>query len=69
MKTFETIQTELRAGTTTCERLTGEYLGTIEAGSGLNAFLSVFSEKAVAQARLVDRKLADGTAGKLAGMA
>ena len=68
MKTFETIQTELRAGTTTCERLTGEYLGTIEAGSGLNAFLSVFSEKAVAQARLVDRKLADGTAGKLAGM-
>jgi aspartyl-tRNA(Asn)/glutamyl-tRNA(Gln) amidotransferase subunit A len=68
MKTFETIQTELRAGTTTCEHLTGEYLGAIEAGSRLNAFLSVFPEKAIAQARRVDRKLADGTAGKLAGM-
>jgi aspartyl-tRNA(Asn)/glutamyl-tRNA(Gln) amidotransferase subunit A len=68
MKTFETIQTELRAGTTTCEQLTGEYLGVIEACSGLNAFLSVYPEKAIAQARSVDRKLADGTAGKLAGM-
>ncbi|MCX6144682.1 MAG: Asp-tRNA(Asn)/Glu-tRNA(Gln) amidotransferase subunit GatA [Ignavibacteriales bacterium] len=68
MKTFETIQTELRAGTTTCERLTEEYLGAIEAGSGLNAFLSVFPEKAIAQARVVDRKLANETAGKLAGM-
>jgi aspartyl-tRNA(Asn)/glutamyl-tRNA(Gln) amidotransferase subunit A len=68
MRIFETIQTELRAGTTTCERLTEEYLGAIEAGSGLNAFLSVFPEKAITRARLVDRKLADGTAGKLAGM-
>jgi aspartyl-tRNA(Asn)/glutamyl-tRNA(Gln) amidotransferase subunit A len=68
MKTFDTIQTELRAGTTTCERLTVEYLGAIEAGSRLNAFLSVFPKKAMSQARLVDRKLADGTAGKLAGM-
>lgn len=34
----------------------------------LNAFLSVFSAKAVEQARNVDRKLAMGTAGPLAGM-
>ena len=68
MRTFETIQNELRAGATTCERLTGEYLGTIEARRSLNAFLSVFPEKAIAQAQTVDRKLANGTAGKLAGM-
>jgi Asp-tRNA(Asn)/Glu-tRNA(Gln) amidotransferase A subunit family amidase len=48
MKTFETIQTELRTGVTTCERLTKEYLDAIEAGRGLNAFLSVFPEKALA---------------------
>ena len=68
MKTFDTIQTELRAGTTTCEQLTREYLATIEARRGLNAFLSVFPEKALAQAKTVDGKLAAGTAGQLAGM-
>ena len=68
MKTFDTIQTELHAGTTTCEQLTTEYLGAIDAGRGLNAFLSVFPEKALAQARIVDQKLAAGSAGRLAGM-
>ncbi len=68
MKTFDTIQQELRAGTITCEQLTQEYLRTIEARRGLNAFLSVLSEKALEQARCVDRKLSDGTAGPLAGM-
>jgi aspartyl-tRNA(Asn)/glutamyl-tRNA(Gln) amidotransferase subunit A len=68
MKTFDSIQTELRAGTTTCEQLTKEYLGVIDAGRGLNAFLSVFPEKALTQARKVDQKLAAGSAGRLAGM-
>ena len=68
MKTFDTIQTELHAGTTTCEQLTQTYLGAIDAGRGLNAFLSVFPEKALAQARKVDQKLAAGSAGRLAGM-
>ena len=68
MKTFDAIQQELRAGTITCEQLTQEYLRTIEARRGLNAFLSVFSEKGLKQARCVDRKLSDGTAGPLAGM-
>jgi aspartyl-tRNA(Asn)/glutamyl-tRNA(Gln) amidotransferase subunit A len=68
MKTFDTIQKELHAGTITCEQLTKEYLGAIDAGRTLNAFLSVFPEKAVAQARKVDQKLAAGSAGRLAGM-
>jgi aspartyl-tRNA(Asn)/glutamyl-tRNA(Gln) amidotransferase subunit A len=34
----------------------------------LNAFLSVFPEKSLEAARAVDRKIAEGTAGRLAGM-
>lgn len=45
-----------------------EYLGRIEAQKDLNAFLEVFAESALAHARLVDEKLASGTAGRLAGM-
>lgn len=68
MKTFNSIQADLRAGTLTCENLTKEYLAAIESQAGLNAFISVFSERSLGQARAVDRKLADGTAGSLAGM-
>jgi aspartyl-tRNA(Asn)/glutamyl-tRNA(Gln) amidotransferase subunit A len=68
MRTFDSIQTELRAGRINCEQLTQEYLDAIEAGRNLNAFLSVFPERALEQARAVDRKLSGGTAGPLAGM-
>ena len=68
MKTFDNIQTELAAGTTTCERITNEYLNIIEAKKRLNAFLSVFKGKALTQAKLVDKKLREGKAGPLAGM-
>jgi len=68
MRTFDTIQAELRSGQTTCEQLTEESLAAIEAGKDLNAFLSVFREGAIEQARAVDRKRASGTAGVLAGM-
>jgi len=68
MKSFDSIQTELGAGRTNCERLTQEYLDAIAAGKELNAFLSVFSERALEDAKAVDRKLSSGTAGPLAGM-
>lgn len=68
MKTFDAIRSDIAAGTTSCERVTAEYLRAIEQGKSLNAFLSVFSEKALEQARAVDRKLAAGSAGSLAGM-
>ncbi len=48
--------------------MTAEYLRVIEERKSLNAFLSVFAEKALEQARAVDRKLAAGVAGPLAGM-
>jgi aspartyl-tRNA(Asn)/glutamyl-tRNA(Gln) amidotransferase subunit A len=66
--TFEAVQRELRAGTTTVERVTENFLDAIEKGKRLNAFLSVFHQRALEKARATDRKLADGTAGRLAGM-
>ena len=65
---FETIRAELASGSITCERLTAAFLQRIEAHKHLNAFLSVFPDEALERARAVDRKLATGTAGELAGM-
>ncbi|MEX2116430.1 MAG: Asp-tRNA(Asn)/Glu-tRNA(Gln) amidotransferase subunit GatA [Bacteroidota bacterium] len=68
MKTFETIRADLASGSTSCEAVTSEYLGAIKRGSQYNAFLSVFAEKALEQAREVDARRRKGTAGSLAGM-
>jgi aspartyl-tRNA(Asn)/glutamyl-tRNA(Gln) amidotransferase subunit A len=68
MKSFDALRAELTAGTTTCEKITEEYLGVIEEKKHLNALLAVFPEKALAQAKSVDKKLRDGNAGALAGM-
>jgi aspartyl-tRNA(Asn)/glutamyl-tRNA(Gln) amidotransferase subunit A len=68
MKTFESIKAGLASGSASCEAVTSEYLKAIENGSKLNAFLSVFGEKAIAQARQVDARRKSGTAGPLAGM-
>ena len=53
---------------TTCEKITEEYLRTIEEKKHLNALLAVFPEKAMEQARSIDKKLKNGNAGALAGM-
>ncbi len=58
----------LGTGATTLERVTMEYLDVIEKGKRINAFLSVFHEKAIEQAAAIDRRLAAGKAGPLAGM-
>jgi aspartyl-tRNA(Asn)/glutamyl-tRNA(Gln) amidotransferase subunit A len=68
MKSFDVLQTELAAGTTTCEKITKEYLRIIEEKKHLNALLAVFPDKAIEQAKSVDKKLRDGHAGALAGM-
>ena len=68
VKTFDSIQADLQSGRLTCETLTREYLEAIESQRGLNAFISVFADRSLEQARAVDRKLAGGTAGPLAGM-
>ena len=67
-ETYDSVRPALESGETTCEKLTAEYLNRIEQGKDLNAFLSVFGDRAMEQAREVDQKLEQGTAGSLAGM-
>ncbi|MEL6675593.1 MAG: amidase family protein, partial [Bacteroidota bacterium] len=44
------------------------YLANIEKGQALNLFVEVFAEEAKAKAAEIDQKIAEGTAGKLAGL-
>jgi aspartyl-tRNA(Asn)/glutamyl-tRNA(Gln) amidotransferase subunit A len=63
------IQRELAAGTTSCRQLVEYYLVNIEQRNAeLNVFLEVWADEARQQADAVDEKLANGTAGRLAGM-
>jgi aspartyl-tRNA(Asn)/glutamyl-tRNA(Gln) amidotransferase subunit A len=55
-------------GQVTCRQLVEHYLQNIKEKAELNAFLEVFEEEALAQADAVDQKIANGNAGKLAGM-
>lgn len=66
--TYASTRRDLERGATTCERTTEGFLRSIDGGRRLNAFLSVQADEARAAARAVDRKLAAGTAGSLAGM-
>lgn len=67
-KTFDIVRDAIRSGTITVEQIAQEFLDRIEHKKRLNAFLAVFAEKALEQAREVDRKIAAGKAGTLAGM-
>ncbi|MNU52178.1 Glutamyl-tRNA(Gln) amidotransferase subunit A [compost metagenome] len=66
-RTFSEVKVALSAGKTV-ENIVHSYLEQIEKNKDLNAFLEVFTESALDQARLVDQKLASGKAGRLAGM-
>ncbi len=71
MYTFTTIknlEADLLAGKTTCVQLVEESIKAIEAKKHLNAFLEVFNDSALSQAKLVDEKIKSKTAGKLAGV-
>lgn len=66
-KTFSEVKVALSAGKSV-ESIVLSYLEQIENNKDLNAFLEVFTESALNQARLVDQKLTSGKAGRLAGM-
>ena len=65
--TFDEIRDALDRGTSV-ESITRYYLQKIEEKKHLNAFLEVFTDTALAKAKLVDEKLKNKTAGRLAGM-
>ena len=63
------IQEALLKKSTTIEQLVSHYLSNIvEHNTRLNVFLEVFEQEALASARAIDAKLANGEAGRLAGL-
>jgi aspartyl-tRNA(Asn)/glutamyl-tRNA(Gln) amidotransferase subunit A len=66
-RSISAIQDALHAGKSALE-LVEEHLALIAANQDLNAFLEVFSDSARQQAKAVDLKIKNGTAGKLAGV-
>lgn len=54
---------------TTCVKIVDNYVQIIsDRNSEINAFIEVFSDQAKERANQIDKKISDGTAGKLAGM-
>lgn len=66
-RTFAEVKEAVAAGKTVVS-IVNEYLKTIESNQDLNAFLEVFQQTALQQAAEIDAKIANGSAGKLAGM-
>ena len=58
----------LKKGVFSCVDITKAYLKRIEKHTNLNAFIQVYTNEALEQAKVVDQKINNGTAGKLAGM-
>lgn len=65
---FSNIQSSIRTGSFSCVDRVLFHLSNIREKSYLNAFLSVYEEEALARAAAIDKKIKNGTAGKLAGM-
>ncbi len=68
-ESFDSFRARLGTGADSCEARTREYLSVISSRNNLNAFLLIFEEEALEQARSVDKKIRAGNAGPLAGMA
>jgi aspartyl-tRNA(Asn)/glutamyl-tRNA(Gln) amidotransferase subunit A len=66
-KSFAEVKSALASGKTVLD-VVQDYIRVIERSSDLNAFLEVFQSSAKEQAVIVDQKLKQGTAGRLAGM-
>lgn len=67
LRTYSDVKKAISSGKTIVEILE-TYLSEIREKESLNAFLEVFEDSAREQAKLVDEKIKNGTAGKLAGM-
>jgi aspartyl-tRNA(Asn)/glutamyl-tRNA(Gln) amidotransferase subunit A len=62
------VQSELSSKSVSLKNVVSQYLQNIEARMNLNAFIEVWGEEAIVQAELIQQKIDNGTAGKLAGM-
>ncbi|MDA8896167.1 Asp-tRNA(Asn)/Glu-tRNA(Gln) amidotransferase subunit GatA [Bacteroidia bacterium] len=62
------IQSDIANKKTSCIHLVQSCLDAIEVHSNLNAFIDVWEKDALEQASIIDTKIANGSAGKLAGV-
>jgi len=67
-KSLEAVTAAIKDQSTTLPKIVDQYLKNIEANKDLNIFLEVFSEEAKSQAEIIQQKIENGNAGKLAGM-
>lgn len=65
---LDLIQKDLKDGSLSCQELVEYYLSNISAKKHLNAFLHVYENEARQRAVEIDRKIKEGSAGRLAGM-
>nr|WKN38143.1 Asp-tRNA(Asn)/Glu-tRNA(Gln) amidotransferase subunit GatA [Tunicatimonas sp. TK19036] len=65
---FQDIQQGLQEKVFSCQDVVEYYLTNIREQQHLGAFVEVYEEEARVQAKLIDQKLAQGKAGRLAGM-
>ncbi len=65
---YTQINDALKSKKTSVVQIVTQYLQNIESKKHLNAFLEVWADEALAKAQIIDEKIANGTAGKLAGM-
>ncbi|MES2731651.1 MAG: Asp-tRNA(Asn)/Glu-tRNA(Gln) amidotransferase subunit GatA [Bacteroidota bacterium] len=71
MKTYSSlkeIQSDLQTGNVNCRKLVEHYLFNIQTNAHLNVFVAVYDQNALTRADEIDKKIAAGTQGKLAGM-
>lgn len=66
-RSISEIRQDLQSGATTCVQLVDYYLQRNEQYKHLNAFIELFADEAKERARLIDEKIKNKTAGKLAG--
>ncbi len=62
------IQSDIANNKTSCTLIVRHCLDAIKIHSNLNAFIDVWEKDAIDQASIIDTKIANGTAGKLAGV-
>jgi len=65
---FPDARRRLLGGELSCEAIVTEHLDAIRSKKKLNAFLEVYGEESLANAREIDSRVRAGTAGPLAGM-
>ncbi|MCB0481094.1 MAG: Asp-tRNA(Asn)/Glu-tRNA(Gln) amidotransferase subunit GatA [Flavobacteriales bacterium] len=67
-RSLKQVQENISSGEYTLPELIDFYLNQIEKQKNLNVFLEVWSKEAREKATIIQQKLKDGTAGRLAGM-